>query len=106
MEILYFYGAKPLRYSHLFEKTADPIKKAFGRKKLAPNESRSENVSPQMEANHFFNSPQVSPNFHDDSALKKGQTRLSYKLQPIQHFVLKSQILLRILCGRGIHTTL
>ena len=78
MEILYFYGAKPLRYSHLFEKTADPIKKAFGRKKLAPNESRSRNVSPQMEANHFLNSPQMSPNFHDDCALKKGRTRLSY----------------------------
>ena len=64
-----------LWYSQLFEKTADPIKKAFGRKKLAPNESRSRNVSPQMEANHFLNSPQMSPNFHDDCALKKGRTR-------------------------------
>ena len=51
---LHHIGATSSWCSQLFEKPADPIKKAFGRKKLAPNESRSENVSPQMEANHFF----------------------------------------------------
>ena len=35
------------------------IKKAFGRKKLAPNGSRSGNVAPQMVADQEVGSPQL-----------------------------------------------
>ena len=41
------------------EKQGNPIKKALGGKKLAPNGSRSENVAPQMVADQEVGSPHL-----------------------------------------------